>query len=148
MKNLLVIVFVLFALSSYAQEKAAKEESNKTEQMTPEQKSQLQLKKMILELDLNEKQQKELRPIIAEMNAKQETHKAEMKTLQEKGEKPTANQRFEMQNKKLDNTIEMKNRISKILTPEQMEKWMQINQKKGRNRNGGCMNPSDNTKPN
>lgn len=143
MKNLIVIAFIWASLSNYAQEKKDNEEKIKMEQMTPTQKSQLQLKKMILELDLNETQQKELSPIISEMNTKRETQRTTMKAMKEKGEKPTAEQRFEMENQLLDNQIEMKKRISKILTPEQMEKWEKIQEKKSKNHNMKKKNPAE-----
>ena len=46
-----------------------------------------------------------------------------MKAKKEKGEKPTADERFAMKNEMLDNQIAMKARMKKILKPEQFTKW-------------------------
>ena len=50
--------------------------------------------------------------------------------MKEKGEKPTADQKYEMKNKMLDEQMAMKSRVQKILTPAQYEKWEKMKQNK------------------
>lgn len=133
MKKLFVVAILLIGLTNFAQEKKSGNQKNQKEQMTPEQRNQLQLKQMTLNLDLNETQQKEMAVLINEMSTKREAQKASMKAMKEKGEKPTADQKFEMKNKMLDEKIAMKSRVQKILTPKQFEKWEQMQQKRSGN---------------
>ena len=47
-----------------------------------------------------------------------------LKEARKEAKKPlTANEKFEMKNKSLDNQIEMKAKMKKILNTEQMQKW-------------------------
>jgi hypothetical protein len=78
---------------------------------------------MTLELDLDAKQQKELKAILLEQAQKREWKIAEIKAKREKGEKLSADERFEMKNKMLDNQIEHKAQMKKILNEEQFKKW-------------------------
>ena len=93
------------------------------EKLTPEQQTELQVKKRTLDLDLDAKQQKEIKTILLEQAKKREAKMAEMKAKREKGEKPSADEKFEMKNKMLDNQIENKAQMKKILKPEQFAKW-------------------------
>ena len=123
MKKLFVLALLIVGSTIHAQERSRKHQRNEMEQFTPEQKSQLMLKKMTLELDLNEGQQKEMGAIISDNIAKREAHKAEMKANREKGIRPTKDERFAMQMKMLDEDIATKKRMEKILNPKQFEKW-------------------------
>ena len=93
------------------------------EQLTPEQRNVLQLKKMTLDLNLTASQQKQLEPIIAEETNKREAKKTEMKARKETKKTLTANEKFELKNKNLDEQIELKAKMRKILTDDQMKKW-------------------------
>lgn len=124
MKKLITIALIaIMGVSSYAQEKQqrpARHDGNPMEKFTPEQRNQLMLKKMTLDLDLNASQQKEMGKIIAEQGAKRE---AQMKDRKAKTEKPTSDEIFAMKNKMLDEQIAMKDKMKKILSPEQFKKW-------------------------
>ena len=118
MKKLILAIALVATTLTFAQDRKAR-----GEKLTPEQQTELQVKRMTLELDLDEKQQKEIKTILVEQSKKRETKLAEMKTKKEKGEKPTADERFAMKNEMLDNQIAMKARMKKILKPEQFTKW-------------------------
>jgi hypothetical protein len=120
MKKLILVVTLVISTLTFAQER-----SRKGEKLTPEQQTELQVKKMTLELDLDAKQQKELKAILLEQAQKREGKIAEIKAKREKGEKLSADERFEMKNKMLDNQIEHKAQMKKILKPEQFKKWEQ-----------------------
>lgn len=126
MKKLFIIALLMVGTIIIAQERNRKHQGNEMEQFTPEQKSQLMLKRMTLELDLNDSQQKEMSTIISDNVAKKEAHKAEMKAMKEKGVKPTNDERFAMQMKMLDEQIATKKRMEKILNAKQFEKWTSL----------------------
>ena len=136
MKKLFVLALLLVGTTLIAQERNRKQYGNQMEQFTPEQQSQLMLKKMTLELDLNDAQQKEMSTIISDNIAKKEAHKAEMIARKEKGVKPTNDERFTMQMKMLDEQIANKKRMEKILNPKQFEKWTTLKEGHKSNRQG------------
>lgn len=128
MKKTLLIVLVIVSLSgSYAQERTT--EKPRRERMTIEQRNQLQLKRMTANLDLTPSQQKEMAVIIADQNSKREAKIAEIKANKEAKKQLTADERFKMENEKLDAQMEHKAKMKKILNKEQFEKW-EKNQKK------------------
>ena len=118
MKKLILAIALVATTLTFAQDRKAR-----GEKLTPEQQTELQVKRMTLELDLDEKQQKEIKTILLEQAKKREAKMAEMKAKREKGEKPSADEKFEMKNKMLDNQIENKAQMKKILKPEQFAKW-------------------------
>jgi protein CpxP len=136
MKKLMVVALLMVGMTIFAQERNRRLQGNEMEQFTPEQRSQLQLKKMTLNLDLNESQQKEIKAFIADKNTKMETHKTAMKAMKEKGTKPTNDERFAMKMKMLDEQIATKKRMEKILNPKQFEKWTALDEGHKRNHQG------------
>lgn len=120
MKKLILVTALVLSTLTFAQERG-----RKGEKLTPEQQTELQVKKMTLELDLDAKQQKEVKAILLEQAQKRQAKMAEMKTKREKGEKLSADEKFDMKNKMLDNQIEHKAQMKKILKPEQLQKWEQ-----------------------
>jgi len=130
MKKLFVVALLIMGMTSFAQEKPLKSDRAEMEKLTPEQRNQLHLKELTLKLDLTASQQKEMAKIIADSDAKREASIAEVKKQREKGIRPTAAQRFEMKNKRLDEQIAIKERAKKFLSPEQMEKWEKIRDEK------------------
>jgi hypothetical protein len=128
MKKLFVIALLLVGTTIFAQERNRKHQGHEMEQFTPEQQSQLMLKKMTLDLDLNDSQQKEMSAIFSEKIAKVAAMKTEMKAKKEKGVRPTKDERFEMAMKMLDEQIATKKRVEKILNAKQFEKWSTLNE--------------------
>ncbi len=124
MKKLITLALIAtIGLSAYAQEKKerqGKREGHAMEKFTPEQRNELMLKKMTLELDLNASQQKEMGKLISEQSAKKE---AFMKNRKEKTEKPTSDEIFAMKSKMLDEQIAMNSKMKKILSADQFTKW-------------------------
>lgn len=116
------------ALNGMAQEKQLAKKAD-TEKLSAEQRNQLQLKKMTLELDLTAAQQKEMAALIAEQSSKREAKMAEMTANKEAKKQLTATEKFELKNKMLDDQIEHKAKMKKILNNEQFEKW-EANHKK------------------
>ena len=126
MKKLIIAALLVVGMSAFAQDKKEMEKRHHRDEMgkfTPEQRNQLMLKKMTLELDLNASQQKEMGKVIAEKSAKMEARMKEMKANKDSSTKPTSDEMFARKNRMLDEQIAMKERMKKILTPEQFKKW-------------------------
>ncbi len=125
-KSITVILLAIFSIATYAQEKNRKHDrkemrgENPMERFTPEQRNTLIVKQMTLDLDLNSSQQKEISKLLAEQNAKRDEH---FKNRKSRTEKPTAEEIFELKNKMLDEKIEHKAKMKKILNSEQFKKW-------------------------
>ena len=117
MKKLILAAVLVVSTLTFAQERG-----RKGEKLTPEQQTELQVKKMTLELDLDAKQQKEVKAILLENAKKRDAKMAEMKAKREKGEKPSADEKIAMKNEMLDNQIEHKDKMKKILKPKQFPK--------------------------
>ena len=133
MKNLLLMLVILISLPNVitAQNTQRQNQSVNGRGMadyTPEEAATLQTKRMILLLDLSEKQQAQVQKLFLEnatqRQAMREANQAKRQTDQ--GNKPSKEERFAMQNKKLDHQIAMKAKMKDILTEEQFAKWEQV----------------------
>lgn len=116
----------MVGMTIVAQPRNNKHQGNGMEKFTPEQRTELQVKKLTLELDLTDSQQREIKAFVADKNAKMEAHRTEMKAMKEKGTKPTKDERFAMKSKMLDEQIATKKRMQKILNEKQFEKWTSL----------------------
>ncbi len=136
MKKLLIVIVLAIGISGQAQEKKTITEGAKVEPMSTDQKRALHVKKMTLELDLNAVQQKEISALLAEQSSKREAMPAEKKTNKTAERKQlTSNERFELKSQMLDNQIVMKERMKKILSNEQFNKWDASRTKRHQNAN-------------
>lgn len=127
MKNLIVAALLMFGMTSFAQEGKPMKTVEQREQLTTEQRNEMQLKRMAAELNLDANQQQEMLRIIQDRSAKREMAQKERAEKKQNGEKPTAEdlqkRRAEMQEY---NEAE-KAKIKKLLTAEQFTKWEQMN---------------------
>jgi Spy/CpxP family protein refolding chaperone len=106
MKKLIVAAFLVVGFATFAQvEKKEISEKVPMEKMSPAERGEKALKRMTKDLGLTESQQKQMNTLLSEAQAKRETS----------DNRPTKEDR------KL-----MKDKISKILTPEQNAKWDKI----------------------
>jgi hypothetical protein len=123
MKKLIIAALLLVGMTSFAQERNKMEKRDgraEMEKFTPEQRNELMLKKMTLDLNLSAKQQDQMKSIIA---AKSDKRNEMMKVRKENKEKPTRDERFAMKSKMMDEQIAMKAKMKSILSPEQFAKW-------------------------
>ena len=104
MKKLILAIALVMTTLTFAQDR-----KQGREKLTPEQQSELHVKKMTLDLDLDAQQQKEVKTIFLEQAKKREAKMAEMKAKREKGEKPSADERFEMKNEMDETATKKKN---------------------------------------
>lgn len=116
-------MLLVVGLSTFAQTGKQDRKGADREKLSPEQRSQLQLKRMTMELNLNPSQQKEMEKLIAEQNIKREAAMAERKANKEKGIKLSADERFKKQSARIDEEAATKAKVQKILTPDQFAKW-------------------------
>lgn len=118
MKKVFIAVVIMVSLTTFAQDRKMK-----MEDFTPEQRVELQVKKMTLDLDLNDKQQKDLKKLLTEQSKKREEAKAKHEAAKKADTKPTTEERFAMKTKMMDEQIAFKAEMKKILNEKQMEKW-------------------------
>ena len=118
MKKVIVAVLLVVGMTTYAQERG-----EKRERLTPEQKVELQIKKLKLDLDLNDKQTADIKKIVVEQVKKREAKRTEFDTKRAKDIKPTPEEMFQNKSQMLDEQIAMKAEMKKILNAEQYEKW-------------------------
>jgi Spy/CpxP family protein refolding chaperone len=133
MKKLIIAALLVVGITAFAQnrkEMGNRPDKSKMEKFSPEQRTQLMVKKLTLDLDLNAKQQEQVKQIIAEQGLKRESMRAERMAKKEDKKRPTADEQFAMKNQMLDDQIAMKNKMKTILTPEQFEKWNSLNNKR------------------
>ncbi|WP_299016220.1 hypothetical protein [uncultured Polaribacter sp.] len=131
MKNLASILVFIFAftLSTNAQRKGNKQKRERP-QFTVAQQTDIALKKMTLALDLSNKQQNQLKPMIV---SKIEARKAFMenrKQARQEKKKPSADEIYAIQTKRLDNAIAMKAQMKDILDKEQFAKFEKMQKKR------------------
>jgi len=138
MKKLIIAAILMTGMASFAQDQKALVKRENMESMTPAQRNERLLKKMTDELGLNATQQKEMGTLIADQTAKHEAAKAERQKMMESGTKPTSDQRLAMKKKRLDDQIAMNERVKKILTPEQYQKWEKMKEKMHDKRKDGA----------
>jgi len=133
MKKLIIAALLVVGISAFAQDR--KEIGNRPnrsemEKLSPEQRAELMVKKMTLDLELDAKQQEQVKQIIAEQGAKREAMRAERMAKKEDGKKREGDEQFTMKNKILDEQIVMQDKMKKILSPAQFEKWNSQNEKR------------------
>jgi Spy/CpxP family protein refolding chaperone len=110
MKKLIVATLLVVGLSTFAQvEKKEKVGKEPMEKMNPGERAEKALKRMSKELKLTDAQQKQMKVLIAEQEAK----RADVNF------KPSKEDR-----------MAMKEKVSKILTPEQNEAWEKIQEER------------------
>lgn len=110
MKKLIVATLLVVGMSTFAQvEEKEKERKEPIEKMAPGERAERALKKMTKDLNLTEAQQKQLKVLISEQEAKRA----------DANFKPSKEDR-----------LTMKDKISKILTPEQNAKWDKIQEER------------------
>jgi Spy/CpxP family protein refolding chaperone len=81
---------------------------------------------MTLTLDLSEKQQNQITPIMTAQAASKKTAMEKRREMRKNKTKPTADEIYEMKSKFLDNQIAFKNSMKEILSEKQFEKFQKM----------------------
>lgn len=121
MKNLATLLVLVFAFTLTTN--AQKKRKEKRPKLTVEQHTDLALKKMTLALDLSEKQQNQIEPLVKAQATKRKAMMEKRMEMRKNNTKPTADEIYKMQAERLDDQIAMKNRMKNILNKEQFEKF-------------------------
>ena len=132
MKKIASILILVFAFTLTAE--AQKRRKDQKPKLTVEQHTDLAVKKMTLSLDLSEKQQNQIKPVIS---AQIKSKKAVMQKRKENRiakTRPTGDEIYAMKSKHLDNQIAFKNTMKDILNKELFEKFEKM--KKGKKMKG------------
>lgn len=136
-KHLIMMGLLATIITAQAQEERPERKDHKREnrkemlqQLTPEQMAQLQTKRMALELDLNESQQRELMALNTELATKRKTKVEELRKKKAEGKTLTAEERFSELNIKLDEELAVQAKMKKILNEEQYQTWREHKSKR------------------
>src|SRR5690606_5117364 len=132
MKKLCIIAIAFITLQATAQDQKPTLTKAKVERMnsdmSPEDIAQIQTKKMTLELDLDESQQKKVNALLLEEEKARVEKKAAYRKMKEDADTKAAitkEDRVKMMNERLDKQIEMKAKMKTILNADQYAKWEQ-----------------------
>jgi hypothetical protein len=133
MKKLASILVLVFAVTFTTQaQKKRGGNGGRDSKLTAEQHATLAVKKMTLTLDLSEKQQNQIKPILMAKMAERQAAMAERKADRKDKKRPTADEMFAMQNKRLDDKIAMKNRMKDILSKDQFDKFEKMHKNRSK----------------
>ena len=133
-------IILLLSMTMEAQErKERKERHRRGVDLTTEQMATLQTKKMALFLDLNQNQQNEVHSLLTEQAELRQAKIAAFKEKRKEGVELTKEDKFRMQNDRLDAQIKNKAAMKNILSKEQFEKFEKANMRKRQamNKKGG-----------
>lgn len=129
MKKLIIAALLVIGFSSFAQDQNQSEKrsnKNQRERLSPEQRSQAQLDKMTTELNLDAKQQEQIKLIIAEQTARREAMRTERMASNEKQKDLSSGEREALRQKRAEEKTAMDNKLKAILSPEQLKKMKAI----------------------
>ena len=127
----LVTIAILFSLTVSPQQN--RENARKRTQMNSEQSATLQSKKMALHLDLDKNQQAAVYELMKKNNDERQLKRTEFREKRQNGDTLTNDERFQIQNDRLDNQLEEKAALKNILSKQQFEKWEKVKMAKNRN---------------
>ncbi len=139
MKKLVLIALAFATLQATAQGDKKREGNHqkqerihKNSDFSPEEMATVRTKKMTLDLDLTEAQQRDIQKInLVKAKERQTKMKAHKKMRQnKKSEKPSKDERFNRMNERLDNQIAHKKQMKSILSKEQFEKFEKMSKRK------------------
>ena len=126
MKRLAVVLVMLMSIGMVAQRNdGPRMRKGPKMDMTAEEMATLRTKHMTLALDLTEAQQDKVHEINLENAQFRKAKWDEINALKESGEwkRPTSEERFEMQNARLDRQMAMQEKMKKVLDEKQYETW-------------------------
>ena len=125
MKKVFLALAIMVSLVSFGQDREGKGKFKTEEDL------QTRLKEMTATLNLNEKQQHEVKLLLTEQFEKKQTMREDMKKQKESGVKLSDEKKAEMKKHMIDEQLEMKTKMKKILTAEQIKKLEELRKQKG-----------------
>ncbi len=135
----LLVLVLAFTITAQAQKKRVKKY---IEKLTVEQQASLIVKKMTLELELSDKQQDQVKPLVLAQVKDRRVNYEKMKELKKKykenKKEVTADTRYKMANAQLDKRIAFQREMKAILNEAQYERFKKL-EKNNRKRMKGKM---------
>jgi len=123
----LLALFIYFSLTTNAQNKQLFKNKKR---LTTEQLTTLKVKKMTLELELSEVQQKKITPVITKLISERKIEADRMSKSINEVKNIDVSNRYEMANKFLDRKIMFQKKMRSILTEEQYKKFKSLEKKR------------------
>lgn len=130
MKKLFIAALLFVGIASFAQDIDQKPPRDQKERLTPEQRSEKQLKKLTSELSLDAKQQEQVKQLLAERNAKAEKFKEARQDKKDSNVKPTAAEKEAFKKQLMDEKNSNDAKMKAILNTDQYNKWTTIQKEK------------------
>jgi protein CpxP len=121
MKKLLVSALLVVGMATFAQEKLEPQK----QRLAPEQRVELQVKKLTKDLNLSEKQAQEVRVLAMKEIESREAKKAEMEARKEGGGRLTPEEMKERKAKFQEEKAAFESNMKKILSSDQYTKWLE-----------------------
>jgi len=126
MKKLVGLTAIVLLLTISVNAQRNDNRQRKGTDFTPEQTATLQTKRMALNLDLNESQQKQVYDLMKEKAIEREKVRTERLEQRIAGTSLTSEQKFDIQNQRIENQIAQKATMKNILSKDQYEKWSEM----------------------
>ncbi len=120
------ILFMLALGISFATQAQKRERKMLGKNLTAEQQTNLAVKKLALALDLTEAQQRKVAPLLATQIEARKAQFEKRKQLKESEKRPTAEERYAMENKRLDAQLAFQRDLKEILTAAQYEQFKKM----------------------
>lgn len=136
MKKFIMIAVLLTGMTAMAQRHDMQEGRKSMKDLSPEQIATLQTKRMTLALDLTDAQQAKMKTLFTKEAEERKAKMEERKTKRENDEKLTADEKYAMENERLDKQIAYKKAIKSILSDEQYAKWEKMHKKRDKDGKG------------
>ena len=125
MKRLITALFLLLSVTVFSQERG-----DKRAELTNEERAELGARMLAMQLDLNEKQEKELKALYAEQIEYRKALMAENR----KNKEESKEKREELRKEFMKLNEEQRANLQEILTVEQYGKWENLQEKRRKGR--------------
>ncbi|MGL5112268.1 MAG: hypothetical protein ACRC6O_06490 [Flavobacterium sp.] len=123
MKKVIMLAVLLIGLNGMAQQRNERPNRDQIEKMTPEQRQEKQLKRLTSDLNLNAKQQEEVKKLMAEQNSKMSDLRAKKEVAKNEQLLANSKERKEMAEKMKVEKEANDAKMKAILTKDQYTKW-------------------------
>lgn len=124
MKKLILVVALVVGLTTFAQGKRG--EGRGKDRPNPEEHVEKIVARMTSELNLDTKQQEQVKALLMDQAKTREAKRAEFKGRRESGDKPSDAEIAQMKKDRADEELAAKTQLKKILSEEQYKKWTEI----------------------
>lgn len=122
MKKLILMVALLVGMTTLAQGRKGEGKGKPN----PEEHIEKMVAKMTADLNLNDKQQSDIKVFFLEQAKTREAKREKMKERKENGQKPTDEEIAQMKKNRADEELAAKNKMKSILSEEQYKQWTEM----------------------